>query len=330
MVLLLFVFVTLLARLKSYYVVKNKRIKNCLNQSHLTEIERATLKSKLKKYLMESTEIIGDETNQSDIIWLSFNLWDLAYVLFSFRAYVTVFVCLLERLQNGTADLFDATHELLDRLDLSENPKYNNTKKLCCLFSAVSRICQISTINECSKNTAKQILASIATIKDNEEQHEDDEGISMKQYFDIISLIQLKCYLVLGDETRIKELLQANTANVIEDIVRFETMLSILVRFDSLHHVITIIDHIIKCINIKEKHQNNNVTMDVLKDYVRYNRLLITYKMKMSNNNQQTSEYFKYFEDVTKQMFVCCNVYIANEFEIFNLIWPFISGSFAI
>eukprot|EP01083_Nonionella_stella_P254729 875046_1 len=243
---------------------------------------KPSIRDKLKKYLKLSLQI--ECRNPMDLEWFACNLWDLA-------------------LQQGTAELFDAAHDVLQRVCLNgggDNSKYVNTQKLCRIYSAVAQLQSIWNHTKSSKQTAKKVLSSMASIKG---QGDDDTEFPVKEYVPLICLIELKCYLILQLDANINRFITTDIHGLPGmNLDHYESMISSMQRFEALEPAVVLMQHILNYLSARMKREN--VCLDTLCDYVRYNRLLIGYKLKLDANDKQQQQdylkYTKYFQSVAQ------------------------------
>ena len=265
------------------------KLKQYLNQQNIISTERQQFTEKLKKYLKLSLKILPqtltqniDNLNVDDISYFIKNVWDFS-------------------LQDGTSEMFDFTYDLIKRYN-SIN-KYQNIQYLCFIFSSVIKIEKIWITTDDTKQISKSILISMEKIEN--EKNENTES----PFESIMFLLKLKCYLILNQHQNIIKLLEkdCNKINGI-DICYFETMLAFMKNFKSIDlekrkiYNVLIIENVLNHIDIDEKNKNDNVTCDILCDYVRFIRRYISYQITQNNDKQSISKYRKYINSVIDEI----------------------------
>ena len=153
-------------------------------------------------------------------------------------------------------------------------------------------------------NETDSVLTATVDAKqnnnDNEEENENKDQFPMNSYLPIMALIQFQSLLMLNDEDRIREWIHNNINTecpqidgIKMNIVHFETALGFLLKFGSFadesrkyENAILLIQHILDLIDddIESESMENeqNITLDVFCDFIRFIRLLISYQLKLT------------------------------------------------
>lgn len=182
-----------------------------------------------------------------------------------------------------------------------------NTQKLCRLFGAVATISSLRTDDGESKRSAKEIVSQMDDTKDVISSNGKNSEFPMDLYVPITALVRLKCLLIVRDDEGVSDWVKTECPQIRGmSIVHFETALRFLLNFGSFadesrkyQTLVVLIELILEHIDIEKKEKEENVTLDVLCDYVRFVRLLISYQLKLKAFDvAECQQYFQHFKSV--------------------------------
>ena len=115
-------------------------------------------------------------------------------------------------------------------------------------------------------------------------------GFPLDSYLPILALIRFKCCLMLSDDQRISRWLKTECPQIAGmNIVHFETALHYLLSTGSFpdeqrkyENAVLLIQRILDHLDIERAEKEENVTLDVLTDFVRFVRLSVSYQLKLT------------------------------------------------